>query len=107
VTREKLQIRRLEPGDQEFVLEMREAGSREIGALIEEPGFYDDLLDIEGEYLDGCREFLVGVCQRSIAAMGASQGRAEVKRMRVATGFRRRGFVGQVPSVFYERDILA
>ena len=66
------------------------------GTLIEEPEFYSDLLDIEGVYLAGDGEFLVGVCNEQVVAMGAlrktSPGYAEIKRMRVAPAFRRRGF---------------
>jgi ribosomal protein S18 acetylase RimI-like enzyme len=78
------------------VLSLHEAGLREMGTLIEIPGFYDDLLDIEGEYLDGDGEFIVAVSDGQIVAMGAlkqtSPGRAEVKRMRVAPDYRRQGF---------------
>lgn len=93
---EKLHIRRYEPEDHESVLNLHKAGLREMGTLIEIPGFYDDLLDIEGEYLDGDGEFLVGVSDGQIVAMGALKetlpGRAEVKRMRVAPDYRRLGF---------------
>jgi len=92
---EKLHIRRYESGDLESVLRLHEAGLREMGTLIEVPGFYDDLLDIEGVYFEGDGEFLVGVCDGQVVAMGAlgktSPERAEVKRMRVAPAFRRRG----------------
>lgn len=101
VTREKPEIRRYEPGDQASVLRLHEAGLREMGTLIEIPGFYyDDLLDVEGEYLDGNGEFLVGVREGRIVALGAlkeiSPGRAEIKRMRVAPYYRRLGFGQQI-----------
>lgn len=60
---EKSRIRRFEREDCESVLNLHEAGLREMGTLIEEPGFYEDLLDIEGEYLRGDEGFLVGVCE--------------------------------------------
>ncbi len=91
-----LTIRRYERGDHAAVLELHEAGLREMDTLIEEPGFYRDLLDIEGVYLGGDGEFLVGFCDGQVVAMGGLQntspGCAEVKRMRVAAAFRGQGF---------------
>lgn len=104
---EKLHVRRYERGDHESVLRLHEAGLREMGTFIEDPGFYDDLLDIEGEYLEGGGEFVVGVCDGKVVAMGAlketSPRRAEVKRMRVATAFRRRGFGQTILDVLHQR----
>ncbi|MDQ3855545.1 MAG: GNAT family N-acetyltransferase [Chloroflexota bacterium] len=55
----------------------------------------DDLLDIEGIYLQPGGEFLVGECDGQIVAMGAlrrtSGERAEVRRVRVDPAFQRRG----------------
>lgn len=104
---EELYIRRYEPEDQETVLRLHEEGLREMGSLIEEPGFYSDLHDIEGVYLADGGEFLVGVCDRKVVAMGAlrktSPGRAEVTRMRVAPDFRRRGFGQEILDGIHRR----
>lgn len=106
-TREKLEIRRFEKRDQDAVVSLHEAGLREMGTLIEDPGFYDDLLDIEGGYLGGKGEFVVGVCDGNVVAMGGlketSSGRAEVKRMRVASEYRRRGFGQEILDVLHRR----
>lgn len=78
-----------------------------MGTLIEDPAFYVDLLDIEGVYLEGDGEFLVGVCEGQVVAMGGlmetSPGRAEIKRMRVAPAFRRRGFAQKILDVLHHR----
>jgi ribosomal protein S18 acetylase RimI-like enzyme len=103
----ELDIRRYEPDDHETVLHLNEEGLRGMGALIEEPGFDLDLRDIEGEYLEGDGEFLVGVCEGQVVAMGAlrktSPKRAEVKRMRVAPAFRGRGFGQRILDVLHRR----
>lgn len=102
-----LYLRRYEPGDHDTVLGLHEAGLREMGTLIEEPEFYSDLLDIEGVYLAGNGEFLVGVCDEQVVAMGAlrktSPGYAEVTRMRVAPAFRRRSFGQQILDALHRR----
>jgi len=78
-----------------------------MGTLIEDPEFYLDLHDIEGVYLKGDGEFLVGVYDGQVVAMGAlvktSPERAEVKRMRVAPTFRRRGFGQEILDVLHRR----
>ncbi len=103
----ELLIRSYERGDHAAVLELHEAGLREMGTLIEDPEFYSDLLDIEGLYIEGDGEFLVGVCDGQVVVMGGlmktSPGRAEVKRMRVAPVFRRRGFGQEILDVLHRR----
>lgn len=102
-----LRIRRYEVDDHGAVLRLHEAGLREMGTFIEEPGFDLDLLDVEGVYLEGDGEFLVGVCEGQVVAMGTlmktSPGRAEVKRMRVAPDFRRQGFGQAILDVLHRR----
>ncbi len=78
-----------------------------MGTFIEEPGFDLDLRDIEGEYLEGDGEFLVGVCEEQVVAMGAlrkiSRESAEIKRMRVAPAFRRREFGQKILDLLHYR----
>jgi GNAT superfamily N-acetyltransferase len=89
------------------VLHLHDEGLREMGTLIEEPGFDLDLFDIECEYLEGDGEFLVGVCEGQVVAMGAlrktSPERAEVKRMRVSPAFRGRGFGQAILEALHRR----
>lgn len=102
-----LQIRRYERRDHDVVLKLHEAGLREMDTLIDDPEFYRDLHDIEGVYFADDGDFLVGVCNGRVVAMGAlmktSPGRAEVKRMRVAPDFRRRGFGQEILDELHRR----
>lgn len=102
-----LHIRRYEAGDHAAVLRLHEAGLREMGTFIEEPGFDLDLLDIQGVYFEDSGEFIVGEVDGDIVAMGAlrktSLERAEVKRMRVAPEFRRQGFGQEILDVLHRR----
>ena len=105
----RLYIRRYDPDDKEIVLHLHESGLREMGTFIEEPGFDLDLRDIEGEYLEGDGEFLIGVCQGQVVAIGAlrktSPESAEIKRMRVAPAFRRRGFGQEILDLLHRRAV--
>ena len=105
-----LSIRRYRPADRERVLELHEAALRDADAYAEgvpEP----DLDDVEAHYLDSSREFLVGLADDRIVAMGAfrpvedrvaeafdslRRPAAELKRMRVAPSHQRQGFGQQV-----------
>lgn len=92
---ETLHIRRYRPGDHAAALELYETALRQNGAFIEDPEMHRDMRDIEAAYL-GDGEFLVGVVDGRVVAMGAlrktSPGWAEVKRMRVVREFQRHGF---------------
>jgi len=96
LTGEILFIRRYRPEDREIVLRLHEIGLRETGTFVEGWDLDEDLLDIEGAYLNDSGEFLVGVLGGRIVAIGAlkriAPGRAEIKRMRVDPAFQRRGF---------------
>ncbi len=93
----KPRIRRYEPRDNEAVRWLHEFALRKAGAYIEEEGWYEeDMDDIESFYLQTEGEFLVGTIEDEVVAMGAlkrtEEGRAEIKRMRVAPDFQGRGF---------------
>ncbi len=102
-----LHIRRYEVGDHAVVLRLHETGLREMGTFIEDHDVYSDLLDIEALYLEDSGEFLVGELDGEIVAMGAlmktSPGRAEIKRMRVASDCRRQGFGQAILDVLHRR----
>lgn len=105
-----LSIRRYRPSDEERVLELHGEALRDANAYAEgvpEP----DLDDVEAQYLDAGGEFLVGLADDRIVAMGAfrpvedrtaeafeslRQPAAELKRMRVAPSEQRRGFGQQI-----------
>jgi GNAT superfamily N-acetyltransferase len=68
----------------------------EVGAHLGAGPWDDDLDDIEGVYLGSGGEFLVGILEEEVVAMGAikrvSPDAAEVKRMRVRPGLQGRGY---------------
>jgi len=91
-------IRRYEPGDREAVWNLHNDALHEVGAHLGSGDWYDDLRSIESVYLEDGGEFLVGVQEGHIVAMGALRRtageRAAITRMRVAPGLQGRG-IGQ------------
>jgi ribosomal protein S18 acetylase RimI-like enzyme len=87
-------IRRYRPQDNEAVKALHYAGLAQFGAMAD-PYHDRDLDDIEGTYLNG-GEFLVGFLDEKLVVMGAlkklSEGRAEIKRIRVRRDYQRRGY---------------
>jgi ribosomal protein S18 acetylase RimI-like enzyme len=106
-TGEILFIRRYRPEDCEVVLRLHEIGLRQTGTFVEGWDLDEDLLDIEGAYLNDGGEFLVGVLGSRIVAIGGlrriAPGRAEIKRMRVDPAFQRRGFGQAILDALEER----
>jgi len=96
LTTEPLHIRRYGPGDKRAVRRLHDDALNEVGAHLGSGPWDDDLDQIETIYLDQGGEFLVGVLDGKIVAMGAlmriSQERAELKRMRVRPGLQGRGY---------------
>lgn len=96
-TRSKtLSIRRYEPEDKEAVRRLHDDALHDVGAHLGNGPWDEDLDDIEGAYLALGGEFLVGVLDDGVVAMGAlrriSEREAEVKRMRVRPGLQGRGY---------------
>ncbi len=87
MTKEVLRVRRYEPGDREAVWRLHNEALDEVGAHLGNGTWDDDLHEIEVAYLEAGGEFLVGVVDARVVAMGAlrrvSPTEAEVKRMRV------------------------
>jgi GNAT superfamily N-acetyltransferase len=88
-------IRRYEAGDREAVLRLHNEALHGAGAHAGNGPWDDDLNRIETEYFKDGGEFLVGVLDDRVVAMGAirrtSAERAEVKRMRVEPALQGRG----------------
>jgi GNAT superfamily N-acetyltransferase len=95
-TAEPLRIRRYEPGDERAVRRLHDDALNEVGAHLGRGPWDDDLDEIGDVYLEGGGEFLVGVLNGEIVAMGAlmriSREKAELKRMRVRPGLQGRGY---------------
>jgi GNAT superfamily N-acetyltransferase len=91
-----LHIRRYEPGDKRAVRRLHDDALNEVGAHLGAGPWDDDLDDIEGVYLESDGEFLVGILEGEVVAMGAikrvSPDVADVKRMRVRPGLQGRGY---------------
>jgi GNAT superfamily N-acetyltransferase len=91
-----LHIRRYEPGDKRAVKRLHDDALNEVGAHLGTGPWDDDLDEIEGVYLESGGEFLVGIMEGEVVAMGAikrvSPQVAEVKRMRVVPGLQGRGY---------------
>jgi ribosomal protein S18 acetylase RimI-like enzyme len=94
-----LLILRYQPEDNEAVKALHYAGLEQFDADagIEADPFLDaDLDEIENVYIRTRGEFLVGLCDEKIVAIGGlrkvTETRVEIKRMRVHPDYQRRGF---------------
>ena len=95
-----LSIRHYHARDYDAVWALHNAALLAVGAHAGNGPWDEDLHAIEQVYLDNGGEFLVGMLDSSIVAMGAlrrtSSERAEIKRMRVDPSWQRRGFGEQL-----------
>ena len=107
LTTEPLRIRRYEPGDKRAVRGLHDDSLNEVGAHLGSGSWDDDLDEIESAYLDQGGEFLVGLLDREIVAMGAlmriSPEKAELTRMRVRPGLQGRGYGQAVLNALHRR----
>ncbi len=90
-----LELRRFEAGDARAVRELQDRALNAAGVHLGR-GPSEDLDSIPATYLDDGGEFIVGVCDGRLVAMGAvrhvTDAVAELERMRVHPAFQRRGF---------------
>jgi GNAT superfamily N-acetyltransferase len=95
-----LEIRRYEPQDYGEVWDLHNLALWQVGAHAGNGPYDDDLHSIEHVYLNNGGEFLVGLLDGQIVAMGAlrrvNMEKAEVKRMRVHPDQQRNGFGQQI-----------
>ncbi len=91
-----LHIRRYGPQDKEVVRRLHDHALNEVGAHLGRGPWDEDLDEIEAVYLENGGEFLVGVLDGEVVAMGAlrrvSPEKAELKRMRVKPGLQGHGY---------------
>lgn len=91
-----LELRRFEEADADAVWELHNRASNEVGAHAGNGPWDADLHAIGAEYLNAGGEFVVGLLDGKLVAMGGlrrvREGVAELKRMRVHPRFQRRGF---------------
>src|SRR5262249_7004930 len=103
-------IRGYQQADHDAVGALHKLALQDTGADLGDGPWDDDLSQIEHVYLNHQGEFLVGVFDGRIVAMGAlrrtTAERAEIMRMRVHPDFQRRGF-GQMILEALEARALA
>ena len=94
-----LKIRRYRPEDNKVVRELNDAGVAQMDLPVDirtVPHIDSDFDDIEGVYLNGHGEFIVGLENGEIMAMGAFKKRtpecAEFKRLRIRPDCQRKGY---------------
>ncbi len=91
-----LRIRRFQGSDQDAVWALHQHALHHAGAHAGSGPWDDDLRTIHRVYLEQGGEFVVGLLDDELVAMGALRRtdpqRAEIKRMRVAPNVQRRGF---------------
>ena len=101
-----LEIRQYTAADYDAMWELNNRALNLAGA---QPGedYFGDLHKIEEAYLNAGGDFLVGLVDDQIVAMGAfkrtDDARAEVVRMRIHPDFQRRGFGQAILSALMER----
>ncbi len=92
----RLRIRRYQHADHDAVWALHRQALHDVGAHSGAGPWDDDLHAIAGVYLEQRGDFLVGLLEGQLVAMGAlrhtSARRAEIKRMRVSPHVQRRGF---------------
>jgi len=108
-----LKIRRYRLEDNQTVKKLHFAGLRQMYEFTpglkrpDIPGLDADLDNIEEEYFNNRGDFLVGVEDGEIVAMGAisrlSDGCGEIRRIRVRRDHQRKGYAGSIMLVLLER----
>jgi len=91
-----LHIRRYEPSEKRAIRRLHDDALNEVGAHLGSGPWDEDLDEIKDVYLESGGEFLVGMLQGEVVAMGAlrriSPERAEITRMRVRPGLQGCGY---------------
>jgi ribosomal protein S18 acetylase RimI-like enzyme len=91
-----LVLRRFVDADTDAVWELHNLALNDVGAHADNGPWDDDLRSIRPSYLEDGGDFLVGLVEDRIVAMGAvrhiTDSVAELKRMRVHPRYQRRGF---------------
>ena len=91
-----LRIRRYKEKDKNKVFRLHTFALKKATAFCKHGNWDEDFKNIENIYLKNNGEFLVGILNNKLVAIGAlkkiSKDIAEIKRMRVHPNFQRRGF---------------
>jgi GNAT superfamily N-acetyltransferase len=91
-----VELRQYQASDHDAVWALHKLALQQVGAYLGDGVRDDDLDHIEAVYLNNRGEFLVGIHEGRLLAMGAlkrtTDERAEIKRMRVDLAFQGHGF---------------
>ena len=91
-----LEIRQYSEADHDEVWNLHNVALNQVGSHVGNGVWDDDLHHIQAVYFDNNGEFLVGICDNLIVAMGAFRNIcdkvAEITRMRVLPAYQGRGF---------------
>jgi N-acetylglutamate synthase-like GNAT family acetyltransferase len=102
-----MEIRQYQSSDNSQVWELHELALKATDAFYTTGNWDDDLKNIEGVYINNRGEFLVGVKDNKIIAMGAlkkiSDTVVELKRMRVHPELQRHGYGQQIYEALEKR----
>ena len=103
-----MQVRQYLPQDRDQVWDLHNLALSLAGAHAGNE-WYEDLHDIDGFYLNNGGEFLVGLLDDRVVAMGAlkriTREKAEVKRMRVHPDHQRKGYGRQILTALEARAV--
>lgn len=92
---DELDVRRFVPADETEVWRVHEAALRASPIEFIEDAPDDDLVDVPGRYFDDGGEFLVGLVDGTVVAIGGCQPQSpetvEIRRMRVHPDYQRKG----------------
>ncbi len=104
-----LRIRRYEASDKRAVRRLSDDALNEVGAHMGSGPWDKDLDEIEDAYLGSGGEFLVGILQGEVVAMGAlrrvATDAAEIRRMRVRPGLQGHGFGQAMLDALHRRAV--
>jgi GNAT superfamily N-acetyltransferase len=104
-----LELRRFDDADAEAVRELHNLALYDAGAHLGAGPWDDDLRSIRSSYLEDGGEFLVGLLDGRLVAMGAlrhvTDAAAEIRRMRVHPRYQRQGFGGAVLAGLEDRAV--
>lgn len=103
----KLVIRQYQPSDKEEVFNLHVRALKNENAYLYTGVWEKDFKDIEGIYLNNRGEFLVGMKDNRIVAMGGlrktTEDIVELRRMRVDPAFQRMGFGQMILNVLEKK----
>jgi len=104
---QNLQLRQYKTSDQDAVWQLHVDGLKQTGSYIDNRKYDEDMLNIEGTYLDNGGEFFVASFDNKVVGMGGllkmNNKIAEVKRMRVNIAYQQKGIGSLIIEILIKR----